>query len=55
MSELGKQVGIPTPTMDAVIHIVSTIMKKDYRNEKRRTMETLGLGEYSLEELNHIL
>ncbi|WZL74314.1 NAD/NADP octopine/nopaline dehydrogenase family protein [Clostridiaceae bacterium 35-E11] len=55
MSELGRQVGVATPTMDAVIHIVSAIMKKDYRNEKKRTMETLGLGGYSLGALNDIL
>jgi hypothetical protein len=30
-------------------------MKKDYRAEKKRTMETLGLGHYSLEQLNEIL
>ena len=55
MSELGKQIGVETPVIDSVVEIVSVVMKKDYRSEKKRTMKTLGLGEYTLDELNEIL
>ena len=55
MSRLGAQVGIPTPHMDSIITIVSTIMQRDYREEQKRTMETLGLGGMSADELDLLL
>ena len=55
MSELGRQVEVQTPVMDSIIDIVSVLTSRDYRKEKARTMETLGLEQYSLEELNTIL
>lgn len=55
MSELGKQLGVETPAMDAVIKLTSIIMDRDYRGEKKRTMETLGLDKYNLSELLEIL
>lgn len=55
LSELGKQIEVKTPLMDSIIHIASRIMGRDYRNEKARTMETMGLSQYSLKELKEIL
>ena len=55
MAELGKQLGVPTPVADSVIVIASTVMARDYRGEKARTMESLGLGSYNLEELKRVL
>lgn len=55
LAELGKQLGVPTPVADSVIAIVSVVMGRDYRGEKARTMGSLGLGSYSLEELKKIL
>lgn len=55
LSELGKQIGVSTPIMDSVINITSVIMDKDYYKEKKRTMKTLGLDNYNLEELLEIL
>lgn len=55
MSELGKQIGVETPTMDSIINIASVLVKKDFRNEKVRTMESMMLSDYSLSELNNIL
>jgi len=55
LSDLGKQIGVPTPTMDAVIKIASVIMEKDYGGEKKRTMETLGLDKYQMSSLLEIL
>jgi Ketopantoate reductase len=51
ISELGKQVGVPTPAIDAVIKIVSVIMNRDYRAEEARTMKSMGLGDYTMEEI----
>lgn len=55
MAELGKQLGVSTRVADAVIAIASAVMGRDYRGEKARTMESLGLGNYTLEELRSIL
>jgi len=54
MSELGKQIGVETPVMDAMILITSIIAKRDFRKEEARTMKTLGLGHYTLDELKKI-
>lgn len=55
MAELGKQIGVDTPNMDSIITIVSTIMDRDYRSENNRTMKSLGLDKYDLDELLSIL
>ncbi len=55
IAELGKQIGVPTPIADSVIAIASTVMARDYRGEKARTMESLGLGSHTLEELRDAL
>ncbi|MDW5299574.1 MAG: NAD/NADP octopine/nopaline dehydrogenase family protein [Sedimentibacter sp.] len=53
--DLAKQIGVKTPVMDSVLKIVSIVMERDYKAEKARTMEKLGLEKYSLEELKEIL
>jgi len=40
--------------MDAMILITSIIAKRDFRKEEARTMKTLGLGHYTLDELKKI-
>jgi opine dehydrogenase len=55
LHSLGKQIGVPTPTMDAVLHVASTMMGRDYLAEGARTMETLGLAGYSATELPQLL
>jgi opine dehydrogenase len=54
MSGLGTQIGVPTPHMDSIITIVSTLMQRDYRKEQKRTMETLGLSGKSVEDLKKL-
>ena len=54
-SELGKQVGVPTPVIDSIICLASTLLQKDFAGEKLRTMESIGLGGYSPDELTEIL
>ena len=50
-AELGRQVGIETPTIDAVIQVTSVLMARDYAGEAVRTPESLGIGELSAGEL----
>lgn len=54
-TDLAAQIGVETPAMDAVLKLVSIIMNRDYKSEKARTMEKLGLSDYSLEELKALL
>ena len=54
MSEVGTQIGVPTPHMDSIITIVSTLVQRDYRKEQKRTMETLGLAGKSVEDLKKL-
>jgi opine dehydrogenase len=51
MSDLGRRFGVPTPVTDAMILIASIIMKRDYKKEAALTLSSLGLGDYSLEQL----
>jgi opine dehydrogenase len=55
LQKLAEQVGVATPVMSAVITLVSVLMTRDYLNEARRTMETLGLSMRSAEELESLL
>jgi opine dehydrogenase len=52
---LGEQVGVETPSIAAVIQVASTLMGRDYLAEAPRTMETLGLSQYSIHELGRLL
>lgn len=53
--DLGDQIGVDTPVMDALLKLVSVAMNRDYKAEKARTMEKLGLSKYSLDELKELL
>lgn len=55
LTDLAEQIGVETPTMDAVLKLSSVVMDRDYKAEKARTMETLGLAKYNLDELKQIL
>ncbi len=55
LQKLGEQVGVATPVMSAVITLVSLLMDRDYLQEARRTMETLGLSKHTAEELETLL
>lgn len=54
MSRLARQVGVQTPTMDAIIHLASTLMDRDYAAEALRTPASLGIGGLSAEELGKL-
>lgn len=51
MSALAAQVGVPVPTIDAVITMASVVMDRDYRAEALRTPENLGIDGRSAAEL----
>lgn len=55
LQKLGEQVGVETPNIAAVIQLASTIMERNYLAEAPRTMESLGLSEYSVDQLAQIL
>jgi len=54
MSSLARQVGVETPTMDAIIQITSVLMDHDYAEAALRTPESLGIGGRSAEELGNL-
>ena len=53
--DLADRLGLAVPNMRAMLQIVSAIMGRDYKAEKARTLETLGLDGYSMEQLIQIL
>ncbi|MBT8093155.1 MAG: NAD/NADP octopine/nopaline dehydrogenase family protein [Gammaproteobacteria bacterium] len=55
MSELGAQVGVETPAIDAMIKMASIVMARDYRAEALRTPKTLGIAGHTAGELEKLL
>ncbi len=55
LADIAKHIGVETPTIDAVLELVSVLMGRNYKAEKARTMESLGLSHYSFEELKALL
>jgi opine dehydrogenase len=53
-SSLADMIGVPTPVMKAIITLFSVINQTDYFKEGR-TVEKLGLGGLSLQELDNYL
>jgi len=49
--DMADRLGLEMPTTRAMLQIVSAIMGRDYKAEKARTLDTLGLGGYSMQEL----
>lgn len=52
---LGKQIGIETQCISSVIILASVLMAKDYLAQGKRTMNSLGISEYTASELGHLL
>lgn len=53
--DLADRLGLEVPNIRAMLQIVSSIMCRDYKAEKARTLDTLGLDGYSMDELLKIL
>lgn len=54
-TDLARRVGVETPNMNAVLRMSSILMNRNYEEERARTMQGLGLGDRSLEDLKRIL
>lgn len=54
LTDLAKRLGVPTPNMDAVLQLSSTVMARDYKGDGARTMETLGLADLSIDQLKNL-
>lgn len=54
-TDLAAQIGVSVPACEAVLKMSSIVMGRDYKGEAARTMESLGLAKYSLEELMKVL
>lgn len=54
ISELGKMVGIPTPTIDHIIDLANILHNKDYRQDGR-TLERMGIANLSIGELKNFV
>ena len=54
MSRLADQLGVETPTMDAMIHLTSVLMARAYATEAIRTPTSLGIGDLSAEALGRL-
>lgn len=54
-SSLGKTIGVPTPTIDAVIQLISVLHLKDYFALGERSLERFGLAGLTVQELNRFL
>jgi opine dehydrogenase len=51
LTDLARSLQVPTPTMDAVVHIASVVLDRDFAAEGARTMEMMGLADFTREEL----
>ncbi|MBT8220438.1 MAG: NAD/NADP octopine/nopaline dehydrogenase family protein [Bacteroidia bacterium] len=51
LEDMAKSVGVETPIINAIIKIVSVLLETDYHDQALRTLETLGLGGLSKEEM----
>ena len=54
-TDMAEKLGVDVPNMRAMLQIVSSIMGRDYKAEKARTLDTLGLEGYTMEELIKML
>jgi opine dehydrogenase len=51
-SSLGRTIGVSTPTIDAVIHLIAALNQTDYFTLGERSLEKFGLSALNAAELN---
>ena len=51
-SSLGRNIGLATPTIDAVIHLISILHQTNYFDKGERSLNGLGLSGLNIDELN---
>ncbi len=52
---LGKLLGVPTPTCRGVVYMGEILSDVDYFGKAARTLESLGIGDFSVDELKAFL
>jgi len=52
--DLAKKLGVGVPMMSAIETLASGIMQRDFLNESPRTLEKLGIADFSIEELKKL-
>jgi opine dehydrogenase len=55
LTDLARTIGVPTPNMAAVLRLSSIVTGRDYEAEQARTMASLGLADYSVDDLKALL
>jgi opine dehydrogenase len=50
-TDLARHLSVPTPTMDAMIHLASVVAGEDFAAERARTMDNMGLSGLTREQL----
>ena len=51
LTDLARHLAVPTPTMDAVIHLASVVAGEDFAAKRARTMDNMGLSGLTREQL----
>lgn len=51
LTDLAHRFGVATPVMDSVIEIASVVLARDFRAEQARTLDSLGFGDLTPEQL----
>lgn len=51
VAELAEVMGVEVPVINSMITVISAMMNRDYRGERARSLEMLGLGGWSAEDL----
>jgi opine dehydrogenase len=54
-SSLARTIGVPTPTIDAVIHLIAKLNQTDYFALGERSLDKFGLSALNVAELNRFL
>ncbi len=54
MTDLASRLGVPTPNMDAVVQLCSTLTGRDFKAEQGRTMDNIGLSGYDLDQVRNL-
>ena len=55
MSQLGRKYGVPTPIIDSMILLASTMLKRDLAKESKYTLDYLDIGHMTHEQLHKYL
>lgn len=55
LEDMAQKVGVETPIITSIIKLVSVLLETDFHKEANRTLDTLGLGGLSKEEIIEVV